>query len=139
MQYIFLVVAAAWALQFLLSYWQLRRFHRRLAELRKLGRCSIGMYGNRWRGRTYGVLVVDEHDRVRHAESFRGWTVFSQLQPVAGLDGMRLDVLLSSDTPVAPLRRSQWLALQHAAQFFRRQSTSSNLSTPPTSTSSISM
>jgi len=135
MQYIFLVVAAAWACQFLMSYWQLRRFHRELAELRKRGRCSIGMYGNRWRGRIYGVLVVDEHDRVRHAALFQGWTVFSKLQPVAGLDGMRLEAILATTTPPANLRQSQWLALQHATQFLKTQPTapqrSSSLSSIP--------
>src|SRR5215212_4434727 len=91
MQYIFLVVAAAWALQFLLSYWQLQRFYRQLANLRKLGRCAVGMHGNRWRGRTYGILVVDANDCISHAAAFSGWTIFSKPQPVAGLTGMRRD------------------------------------------------
>ena len=133
MQYIFLVVAAAWFLQLLLSYWQLQRFHRQLANLRKLGRCAVGMYGNRWRGRTYGVLVVDAHDRISHAASFSGWTIFSKLQPVAGLTGMRGDAILTMDTPVGQLHRSQWLAFQHAAQFFNTQPAPSNHSTGSTS------
>jgi DNA-binding transcriptional regulator of glucitol operon len=126
MEYIFLVVAAAWSLQFLLAYWQLQRFHRQLAELRKLGRCSVGMYGNRWRGRTYAVLVIDAQDRVRHAASLRGWTVFTSLQPLVGLDGIHLDDILAAKTPIAPMRRPQWLALQHAAQFLK-ESPASNL------------
>jgi DNA-binding transcriptional regulator of glucitol operon len=132
MQYIFLVVAAAWSLQFLLSYWQLQRFHHQLANLRKLGRCAVGMYGNRWRGRTYGILVVDAHDRVSHAASFSGWTIFSKLQPVASLKGMRRDAILAMNTPIAQLHRSQWLAFQHAAQFFNTQSTPSNHPTSST-------
>jgi glucitol operon activator protein len=119
MEYIFLVVAAAWTLQFVLSFWQLRRFHRQLADLRKLGRCAVGMAGNRWQGRTYGVLVIDEHERVSDAALFSGWTIFSKLRPVVGLAGTRLDAILTTDTPVGALRRSQWLALQHAGQFFR--------------------
>ena len=130
MQYVFLVVAAAWACQFLLSYWQLRQFHRQLSDLRKLGRCSVGVSGSRWRGRTYGVLVIDEHQRVRRAALFSGWTVFSKLQPITGLDGMHLDAILTTDVPPANLRRSQWLALQHAAQFFHTQPIPSNRSTP---------
>ncbi len=128
MEYIFLVVAAAWSLQFLLAYYQLQRFHRQLAELRKLGRCSVGMHGNRWRGRTYGVVVLDGHDRVRHAAIFTGWTVFSQLRPVAGLDGMRLDAILGAETPIGHVNRSQWAALQHAAQFFTAPGTPAQLS-----------
>jgi DNA-binding transcriptional regulator of glucitol operon len=123
MEHIFLIVGAAWAVQFLLSYWQLRRFHGHLAQLRKLGRCSVGMCGDRWRGRTYAILVVDEHNQVRHAASFSGWTVFSSPRPVAGLDGMRLGALLSAQTPLAHLRRSQWQALQQAAQFLETAAT----------------
>ncbi len=135
MEYIFLAVAAVWSLQFLLSYYQLQRFHRQLAELRTLGRCSVGMYGNRWRGRTYAVLVVDAHDRVRHAASLNGWTVLASLQPIAGLDGMSLDAILAAETPVTPMRRPHWLALQHAAHFFKTQSTPSTRSTRPISIS----
>jgi len=79
------------------------------------------MAGSRWQGRTYGVLVIDEHELVHHAALFSGWTVFSKLRPVAGLDGMRLDAILSAATPLANLRHAQWRALQHAAQFFRTQ------------------
>ena len=135
MQYIFLVVAAVWSIQFLLSYWQLRRFHQRLAELRKLGRCSVGMSGSRWQGRTYGVLVLDEQERVRHAASFSGWTVFSTLQPIIGLEGMRPDAILSAGTPLIDLRRSDWLALQHAARFFRTSSIPSNRAPSPIASS----
>lgn len=130
MQYFFLAIAAAWAVQFGCSYWQLQRFHRRLAELRKLGRCSIGMAGSRWQGRTYGVLVVDAHDRVCHAALFSGWTVFSQLRSITGLDGMRLDAILGTAQPLAGLRQAQWLALQNAAQFFRTQAATAGLRQP---------
>jgi len=135
MQYIFLVVAAAWALQFLLSYWQLQRFYRQLANLRKLGRCAVGMHGNRWRGRTYGILVVDANDCISHAAAFSGWTIFSKPQPVAGLTGIRRDAILAMHTPIAQLHRSQWLAFQHAAQFFSPQSTASNHATSSTTVS----
>ncbi|MDP9309522.1 MAG: transcriptional regulator GutM [Chloroflexota bacterium] len=128
MKYIFLVVAGAWSVQFLLAYYQLQRFHRQLAELRKLGRCSVGLHGNRWRGRTYGVLVVDTQERVRHAAVFTGWTVFSKLNSLAGLDGMRLDTIQSAEMPLVQVSRSQWAALQHAAQFFTTPSPSSQLS-----------
>lgn len=127
MEYIFLVVAGAWTLQFLLSYWQLKRFHQMLADMRRRGRCAVGLHGNRWRGRTYGVLVVDAHDRVRHAAVFTGWTVFSRLAPVAGLDGMRLEVILADEPPIADIRRPQWLALQNAAQFLQSGATTPHL------------
>jgi len=118
MKYMFLILAAAWSFQFLLSYYQLQHFHRALVSFRKRGRCAVGMYGNRWRGRTYGVLVIDAQERVRHAALFSGWSVFSTLKPIDGLDGTPLATMLSTDTPLAGIRQTHWRALQHAAHFF---------------------
>jgi DNA-binding transcriptional regulator of glucitol operon len=122
MEYIFLVIAVAWSLQFLLSYLQLQRFHRRLAELRKLGRYSVGKAGSRWRGRTYAVVVLNAHDRVLRVEVLEGLTFFAHLRPVAGLDGMNLDALRTLQQPPAPISQPQWLAIKHAADFFKQPS-----------------
>lgn len=116
MSYIFLVVAILWIAQFALAWWQLNRFHRRIAQLRTQGRTAVGMVGNRFSGRTYAVLVIDEQQNIRSAEVFDGWTVFSQLRPVAALVGRPMSTLRASE-PVAGLRKAQWGALQHAAGF----------------------
>lgn len=118
MKYVFLIVAAAWTLQFLLSYWQLRNFHLGLAQMRKLGRCAVGLDGNRWRGRVYGVLVLDRQNRVCNAAIFSGWTVFSRLKPVYGIEGMTIESVIATSTPPTHISPRAWRALQHAAQFF---------------------
>ncbi|MCG8346893.1 MAG: transcriptional regulator GutM [Chloroflexales bacterium] len=118
MAYLFLVVAILWIAQFGMAYWQLRRFHGRIAELRAVGRTAVGMYGNRWRGRTYAVLTVDGEERIRRAELFDGWTVFSKLRPVAELEGRSLESVAEGDTP-SGMRQGQWAALQHAASFLQ--------------------
>lgn len=117
MDYIFLVVAVLWLAQFALAYWQLRRFHGRIADLRRLGRTAVGMHGNRWRGRTYAVLTVDPQNVIRCAEIFDGWTVFSQLRPIAALHGRRIESIGAEPAPPDGLRPAHWAALQHAAGF----------------------
>lgn len=119
MEYAFLIFAALWILQFALAYVQLRRFHGRIADLRRLGRTSVGMEGNRWRGRIYGVLVVDGDGIIRAAEVLRGWSVFAKLAPVDGLVGMRLGAVADSPAPLAGIGDGQWRALQHAASFLK--------------------
>jgi DNA-binding transcriptional regulator of glucitol operon len=114
--YIFLAVAIFWFAQFGLAWWQLRRFHARIGELRQRGRTAVGMQGNRFSGRTYAVLVVDSNNRISSAEIFDGWTVFSQLRPVPTLAGRPLSTLRNEQIP-AGLRKAQWAALQHAAGF----------------------
>lgn len=120
MDYIFLAVAVFWIAQFGLAWWQLRRFHARIGELRKLGRTAVGMKGNRFSGRTYAVLTVDAHERIQRAEVFDGWTVFSRLRPVDGLQGRPVTVLRGE--PATGLRKAQWEALQHAATFLQPKS-----------------
>jgi DNA-binding transcriptional regulator of glucitol operon len=115
--YIFLVVAAVWVIQFGLAYWQLQRFHRRIAELRHYGRTSVGMSGSRWRGRTYGVLTVDGQGMIRKAEVFAGMTVFSQLRPVAALVGRPLSAVRAGAPAPAGVPEAQWAAFAQAAQF----------------------
>lgn len=114
-------LAVAWLLQLGLSYWQMRRFYRRIADLRREGRVSIGLEGSAWRRRQYAVLVVDkETHRIITAEQLSGWTVLASLQPVPGLAGLHLDDLFRDDveTPVAK-NKKLWLALRNAAQHIK--------------------
>ena len=95
--YVFLFIAAAYALQLLLTSWQAKRFFRRLKEIRKDGLTSIGLSGGKWSGRTYAVLVVDEDNNILHAEKLSGMTIFSTLKPVDGLVGVNARDLLDDD------------------------------------------
>lgn len=95
--YIFIILAAAYALQLLLTSWQAKRFFRRLKEIRKDGLTSIGLSGGKWTGRAYAVLVVDEDRKILHAEKLSGLTIFSQLQPVEELIGVNARVLLDEE------------------------------------------
>jgi glucitol operon activator protein len=119
MAYAFLVFAILWATQFALAYLQLRRFNERIFALRKLGRCAVGMHGDRWRGRTYAMLVLDDADIVQRVEVFGGWTVFAKPRPITALDGKPLATSLTQETPLAGFSKQQWAALKHAATFFK--------------------
>lgn len=86
-----------WLIQFGLAYRQMRRFYSRLVELRRDGLTAVGLNGERFKGRSYAVLTIDEHGQIIHAEKFSGWTVFAKLQPVAELRGMSLAELLEQE------------------------------------------
>ncbi len=86
-------LALAWSLQYVLAFWQLRRFYGRVAALRRDGIVSIGMSGSTWRRKQYAVLVVDQNGKIVHAEQLYGWTVFAKLKPVPGLAGRPLSDL----------------------------------------------
>ncbi|MDW8403489.1 transcriptional regulator GutM [Chloroflexus sp.] len=120
MEYVFLLMAILWMVQFGLAWRQLRHFHCRVAELRQKGRTAVGMHGNRWRGRTYAVLTADSDGTIRSAEIFDGWTVFSHLRPVPALAGLPLSIFQASQ-PQQGIKPAQWAALCHAASFLAPQ------------------
>jgi hypothetical protein len=60
------VLFVAWLVQGVLSFRQAQRFYGRIRHLRSLGRTAVGLSGSIYRGRAYGVLAVDDQDRIVH-------------------------------------------------------------------------
>lgn len=120
---LFLAVAFVWMLQLILSLLQTKRFHRRIAELRKMGPAtSIGYSGKNWTGKKYGVLVVDDERNVVRAEKLTGFTVFSNLKEVPVLAGVPMERLLQSD-PLPGVKKSLWDAFTNAAEYIVKHDT----------------
>jgi glucitol operon activator protein len=103
----------AWILQLVLSMRQMRRFYRRVSELKRLGRTTIGVGGGTYRGRAYAVVVADPAGRVVTVEVMSGISVFAALRPLPALKGWNLRALC--DTPPAGLKTKQKAALCQAA------------------------
>ncbi len=115
---IILGLAVAWSIQYILTIFQMRRFYKRVAELRRLGTVSIGVAGSTWKRRQYGVLVVDVNHRIVHVEQLSGWTVLASLKPVAGFDGHPMSDL-DDETVEWPVSEKLVLALRNAASYIK--------------------
>jgi len=115
--FIILILAAGWLLQVWSVGQQTRNFYKRMKELRKDGRSSIGLAGNIYKGRIYTVLVVDEEDRIVHAEKLAGLTVFAKLKPVSELIGVTLEDLMDEDKEFN-LTKKTMQAFRHAGKEF---------------------
>ena len=113
---IVLSLAVAWFIQYCLAFFQLRRFYRRVSELRRTGIVSIGMEGSAWRRRVYAVLVIDKDHQIKHVEQLSGWTFLATLQPLPGLEGHPMSDLFD-DSLALPVNRKQLLALRNAAGY----------------------
>lgn len=113
--FLFLALGLMWLIQFGLAYWQMNRFYRRIFFLRKSGLTAVGLSGNRYKGRSYGVLTINEKNQVVHAEQFSGWTILSQLKPVPGLVGMSLSELLNNESNL-PVPKKLQTAFGNAAR-----------------------
>ncbi len=112
---IIIAFVLAWMIQFALTYLQMRRYHKRLGELRKLGATATGMSGSMYKRRVYGVLVIDQDEKVLRAEQFSGWTVFASLKPVKELEGLSTKEIVdeSIELPISKKFRS---AFQNAVE-----------------------
>jgi glucitol operon activator protein len=107
------VLGLAWILQLVLSMRQMRRFYRRVSELKRLGRTTIGVGGGTYRGRAYAVVVADASGRVVTAEIMSGISVFAALRPLPDVNGWNLRALC--DNPPAGLNTKQRAALCQAS------------------------
>jgi glucitol operon activator protein len=111
---IFVLLAIMWALQFGLTYMQMRKYTARLKIIRQAGLTAVGMAGTKYKGKSYGVLTIDKDNRVIHAEKMSGWTTFSNLRPVPQLVGMRVEEILNEDKDL-PLPKKLQEAFRNAA------------------------
>ncbi|MGI9255947.1 MAG: transcriptional regulator GutM [Salinispira sp.] len=117
---IFLAIAFVWILQLILSLLQTKRFHQKIAELRKLGTAtSVGISGKSITLKNYAVLVVDDTRTIISAQKLSGFTVFANLKDVPGLQGISLD-RFTSQTPIENIKPKLWRAFQNAADFITR-------------------
>ena len=105
---IIIIFVLAWALQFAMSYFQMRRFYKRVGQMRKDGITSVGMSGSMYKRRIYGVLTVDKTDKILHAEQLSGWTVFATLKPVREVEGLYIKDIVddSSELSISKKLRS---------------------------------
>lgn len=118
---ILVALVGAWALQVWLSNGQMRRFHKRSQELRRMGaHMAIGVTGNMYRRKTYVALVIDDDNRTVAAEELSGFTIFAGLQPIDGVEGIHIETIGRGDPPdgISP---KTWAALDHAAGFIRKK------------------
>jgi len=113
---IILGLAIGWGIQYVLAYFQLKRFYRRVSELRRLGTVSVGKAGSAWRMRVYTVLVVNRERIIQHVEQLSGWTVLAALKPLPGLEDRPMSDLFD-DSLILPVSPKQLLALRNAAEF----------------------
>jgi DNA-binding transcriptional regulator of glucitol operon len=105
----------AWVIQFAMTYLQMRRFQKRLSELRKEGVTATGMSGSMYKRRVYAVLVIDQNEKILHAEQFSGWTVFAGLKPVKDLEGLTTNEIVDEEVKL-PIPKKIRSAFQNAVE-----------------------
>jgi DNA-binding transcriptional regulator of glucitol operon len=116
---IVVLLVVAWLTQIYLSGLQMRRFHAKSQQLRRMGtHMSIGLGGTMYRRKVYVAVVTGPDDRVVAAEQLGGWTVFARSTPIPEVVGIPIE-RLGRNSPPTGVSSKTWAALDHAAGFIR--------------------
>jgi len=116
--YAILILAVAWALQIVGTYFQMRHYREVLGAITREGGEGFVGVGNA--KATFGkgvilMLVADENDVVKRALRMRGMTIFARFKEAPDLVGMRLDELRVG-VREEPYDKSTMLAARRAVE-----------------------
>lgn len=81
------IAIAAWGLQIVFGFFQVRAFNRHLQEVAKHGTLKIGRTQSRWKARTVVLFALDEDNRINDARVMRGLSVFARPKKLQQLIG----------------------------------------------------
>jgi glucitol operon activator protein len=116
--YVILLLALAWILQIIGTYFQMRHYREVLSGITREG--SEGFVGVGNAKATFGkgvilILISDENDVVRRALRMRGMTIFARFKEAPDLAGMSLDDLRAEGRE-EPYDKSTMLAARRAIE-----------------------
>ncbi|BEU86577.1 hypothetical protein TAMA11512_00410 [Selenomonas sp. TAMA-11512] len=109
------VAAAAWIVQLLLGLFQMRRFTRRVKELRaRCGRVAIGKAKGGLHAGCILLLAIDENYSITYGEILEGVTVFTRFRRYDCLN--TLNLLDLSEEELASLPKQHRIAALSAKE-----------------------
>jgi glucitol operon activator protein len=116
--YVILLLAVAWIVQILGTYFQMRHYREVLGRITSEGGEGYVGVGNA--KATFGkgvilILVADENDVVKRALWMRGMTIFARFKEAPDLVGIGLDELQLEDRE-EPYDKSTMLAARRAVE-----------------------
>jgi glucitol operon activator protein len=116
--YLILVLALAWALQIVGTYFQVRHYREVLGRVTREGNegnVGVGNAKARFGKGVILILVCDEDDVVRRALRMRGMTVFARFREAPELVGLSLDELRDGERE-GPYEKATMLAAKRAVE-----------------------
>jgi DNA-binding transcriptional regulator of glucitol operon len=117
----FIIIAAliaGWLVQIFFTYRQSMAFNDDCRKLRTSGTVSVGVGGNRYKGRrSFVAIAIDEDNIVRDAITLGGFTTFARSKPLPGLFDQKVSVL-RGDRTLSQVSPSQRLAARQAAELY---------------------
>jgi DNA-binding transcriptional regulator of glucitol operon len=123
----FIIIAAlvaGWLVQIFFTYRQSMAFNDDVRTLRTKGTVSVGVGGNRYKGRrSFVAIAVDPDGIVRDAITLGGLTTFARAKALPGVLDTKVSVL-KGDRALPHVSPSQRLAARQAAELYGAARTS---------------
>lgn len=88
--YLILLIGAAWLVQSLLGFMQIKHFNKKYTEMRSMGRVAIGKKTGVFRAGTVVMFAIDKRNKILKAAKMQGVTVFSRVKDLKGFEGKYL-------------------------------------------------
>ncbi|RXT30697.1 transcriptional regulator [Lacticaseibacillus chiayiensis] len=131
-------VAAAFLLQALMVYFQIRNFAHNYHEVRQGGRVLIGKNPRRFRQGSLMLIGLDPDDRIQEIRIMKGLTVFSRFREVDRFDGESVAEVGADYATLHKLSRTERECFLNAYRNYVNYKTN-NLSFEDFDTSRVSM
>jgi glucitol operon activator protein len=88
--YLIILIGAAWLVQSIFGFLQIKHFNKRYAEMRSLGRVAIGKKTGAFRAGTVVMFAIDKRNKIIKAAKMQGVTVLSRVRDLDGFEGKYL-------------------------------------------------
>jgi glucitol operon activator protein len=95
--YLIIAVGAAWLVQSVLGFYQIRHFNQKYGEMRAKGRVAIGKKTGLFKAGTVVMFAIDRANNILQASKMQGVTIFSRVRDLKGFEGKNLLKLSEED------------------------------------------
>lgn len=108
-----ILIGILWMIQVVLTYFQIKHYHKRIMELKRKGRVGIGSIKGKLTPGVIIILATNLRGTIVDAEIMKGLSVFARFKKVKELIGQNINNL--SETPTV-LKEKEFKALEQAIE-----------------------
>ncbi|MGY4689581.1 transcriptional regulator GutM [Salibacterium sp. K-3] len=115
----FVIFAAIWALQFVLTHLQVKHYQGKIKEMSRKhdGYLGTGYFKKRFGNGAVMLVVCDDDTKIKEAKVMKGLTVFARFRTVKNVIGLTLEETRALDT----LTVKESSALANAAAMIEKE------------------
>ena len=115
---ILIVIGAAFILQGLMSFLQMRHLTNEFLKLRRKGKVAFGRKSGGLRAGAVVMFRIDEDGIVQEARKLEGTTAFARVRPLEGFEGRYIGSLTKEDGPARHINLGK--DIEEAALTYRK-------------------